>query len=264
MGTIQILDKRYNASLGYNVQWVLFECPMCKTQEEKPKNLADNVTHCKTCANIVAKNKRIKHAGAIRGKETPLYKIWRGIKSRCYTKSDSAYENYGAKGITMCDEWKNNYKAFETWALDNGYLETLHIDKDELCEQHGIQPHIYAPNTCQWVMQHKNNVIESQLHTNEIEYEMVNKYTSGATIKSLADEYYIGIGVSVSAPGKYVEEVLKRYGVYKPRMNRASIPDKLIEQILLDPRPLTDKLTQHCISKSKWHRAITKYKQKQN
>lgn len=264
MGIIKELDNRFNEKLGYKQQWVLFECPLCGKQEEKTKMLASSIENCKTCGNKVASLKRTKHGGAGRNKEEPLYLIWRGILSRCYTKSHSSYSKYGGSGVTVCKEWKDDYIAFKEWALSNGYHKSLHIDKDELSELKGIKPSIYSPGTCQWIMQHKNNIIESQLHTNEIEYEIVTKYSKGSLIADLAREYYIGIGKSVSAPTKYIEELLKRYGVFKPRTNKKPIPINLVKAILEDPRTFREKLKEHGISQSKWHRALVKYKAAQS
>lgn len=42
----------------------------------------------------------------------PLYTIWKNIKGRCYTKTNKAYYNYGALGITVCPEWLTDFKSF--------------------------------------------------------------------------------------------------------------------------------------------------------
>jgi hypothetical protein len=59
----------------------------------------------------------------------PLYKKWDGIKSRCYRKKDISYPHYGARGITMCDEWKENFQRFYDWAIMNGWKKGLQIDR---------------------------------------------------------------------------------------------------------------------------------------
>ena len=51
------------------------------------------------------------------------------MKCRCYTVSSGAYFKYGAKGIRMCDEWKNDFMTFYNWALANGYSDELTIDR---------------------------------------------------------------------------------------------------------------------------------------
>lgn len=42
----------------------------------------------------------------------PLYAIYRGMLNRCYDKKHKGYRYYGAKGITVCAEWKNDFWAF--------------------------------------------------------------------------------------------------------------------------------------------------------
>lgn len=50
-----------------------------------------------------------------------LYSVWKNIKDRCYREKNKSYHNYGGRGIKVCNEWKNNYVAFRTWAVENGY-----------------------------------------------------------------------------------------------------------------------------------------------
>lgn len=59
----------------------------------------------------------------------PLYSIWCGIKTRCYNAKAANYKYYGAKGIVMCDEWKNDFMVFYKWAINNGWQPGLTIDR---------------------------------------------------------------------------------------------------------------------------------------
>lgn len=94
---------------------------------------------------------KTKH-GYRKAKDThPTYKIWRGMVDRCYDKNHPAYKWYGAVGVTMCDEWRYNPKIFCDWAVSHGWSEGKHLDKDILCEKLNIHPHIYSPETCQFV-----------------------------------------------------------------------------------------------------------------
>lgn len=43
---------------------------------------------------------------------TAEYKIWGGMVNRCYNEADETYQAYGARGITVCDEWRWDFPAF--------------------------------------------------------------------------------------------------------------------------------------------------------
>lgn len=82
--------------------------------------------------------------------ERRLYRILWGMKSRCYNENSEKYKHYGGRGITVCDEWLNNYDSFETWALANGYEDGLTIDRIDVDGN-------YEPNNCRWLTRAENN-----------------------------------------------------------------------------------------------------------
>ena len=58
-----------------------------------------------------------------------LYKIWVGIKSRCYNKNVPAYKDYGGRGIFVCQSWAENFGEFEKWSFEHGYSDDLEVDR---------------------------------------------------------------------------------------------------------------------------------------
>jgi len=55
--------------------------------------------------------------------------IHRGMLARCYNKNNRVFKYVGAKGIKVCNEWKNDFKSFEKWALEKGYADGLILNR---------------------------------------------------------------------------------------------------------------------------------------
>ena len=97
---------------------------------------------CGSIKTIVSANVTsgaVKSCGCMRGEllsthglsGTRLYRIWKGMISRCYDEKSVAYENYGGRGISICDEWLNDdngLQNFVNWATSHGYSDNLTIE----------------------------------------------------------------------------------------------------------------------------------------
>ena len=80
---------------------------------------------------------------------TPLYTVHQGMMNRCNNPKVKGFKWYGAKGVKVCDEWKD-FQTFYDWAIDHGYQKGLTIDR--------IDPDgDYCPENCEWVTRSENS-----------------------------------------------------------------------------------------------------------
>lgn len=137
---------------------------------------------------------RTKHGG----KGTRLYTIWGGMKQRCYNPNNKHYKDYGGRGITICDEWKDNFVAFEKWALNNGYRDDLSIDRKD-----GTKG--YSPGNCRWATNKEqcNNLKSNILITYNGETKTAKQWSedTGILYETIIGRY---------RRGKTPEEILKK------------------------------------------------------
>lgn len=81
----------------------------------------------------------------------PLYKVWQGMKERCYNANTLFYKDYGGRGITVCGEWIADPRAFIEWGFASNYKKGLQIDR---INNDGS----YNPNNCHFVTAQENAV----------------------------------------------------------------------------------------------------------
>lgn len=136
-----------------------FECDNCKYIRIMPIKLASCYKHCTTCKHC---SKVLMEPGEKERKER-LRTVWRAMKSRCYNENNDHYKYYGAKGITICKAWLDDFEQFWKDNKDQ-YKRGLSIDR--------INPDKgYYPGNVQWIPYGLNSVKDKFKPVLQYEFE---------------------------------------------------------------------------------------------
>jgi len=169
---------------GTAIQWNC-ECDCGAITKVRTSNLTSGTTTSCGCVHKAAVSNDITHGLTRKGKVVPEYWIWRGIKQRCLDIKHEHYENYGGRGITICDEWLD----FETFYKQMGARPSKGYSINRINNDEG-----YYPGNCEWTTQ------DIQMHntrTNVFTEELVkqaremysNNYTTSEIAKALDTTY---------------------------------------------------------------------------
>lgn len=173
-GRYVILDRDFTKNTKRT--YCICKCDCGNEKSVLLQNLLNGNTKSCGCYSIEEKKERKTIHSHSR---TRIYRVFQYMKQRCYNPQNDRYNNYGARGIRICDEWLNDFSVFYEWAINSGYSDNLTIERIDVNGN-------YCPENCTWIP-------NSEQGNNRTNNHWVVYNGEKLTLKQLSRKYNIHI-----------------------------------------------------------------------
>ena len=229
IGNIKVLyrNKEKEDTKDYRVTIWRCKCLICGEEFDSVASKLvgeDHITCCPNCREDWRTTHNMTH--------TEFYSVWGNIKQRCYNPNNPNYINYGARGITLCDFWKDDFINFYNDMYDS-YCKYKELHPGEYVSIDRIDNNKgYYKDNCRWadyVIQQNNKRTNARYNYNGKNYTVPEIITTGIpdsdrNYNSIKSSIYKGKDIKDAILSPERKNVVNPVSFYDDKGNRIQDP----------------------------------------
>lgn len=198
--TIIRVAENHITSGGNSKRRITCKCDCGITKDYDAQSVLHNITKSCGCYSRENASKRMKTFTKTHGYYgIPEYNVWRSMKKRCFLKTHKSYKDYGNRGITVCDEWINDFGKF---LEDVGFRPNKSMSLDRINNNNG-----YSKENCRWATTKQQ--MQNQRSTIFAEYN--NKKECLSELAIILNIKYGFLHYHFKEKNKTIKEIIELY-----------------------------------------------------